>query len=47
MALLTVLYRLRDEYGLTLEACHVNHGIRGDAAKRDEDFVKSYCESSA
>lgn len=44
MALLTVLYRLRDEYGLTLEACHVNHGIRGDAAKRDEDFVKSYCE---
>ncbi len=44
MALLTVLYRLRNEYSLILEACHVNHGIRGDAAKSDEDFVKAYCE---
>ena len=44
MALLYALYSLRDEYCLSLEACHVNHGIRGDDAQRDEDFVRSECE---
>ncbi len=44
MALLYALYFLKDEYGVTLEACHVNHGIRGDSANRDEEFVKSECE---
>lgn len=44
MALVNVLYDLREEYGFTLEACHVNHGIRGESAQRDEDFVKNACE---
>lgn len=44
MALLNVLYALRDDYGITLEACHVNHGIRGETADRDEAFVRSECE---
>lgn len=44
MALLNVLYKLRDEYSFTLEACHVNHGIRGESADRDEAFVVSECE---
>lgn len=44
MALLHVLHSLCDEFAITLEACHVNHGIRGEAAEKDEDFVKSECE---
>lgn len=44
MALVNVLYDLKEEYNITLEACHVNHGIRGESAERDENFVKSECE---
>lgn len=44
MALLNVLYSLRDEFKMSLEACHVNHGIRGEEAERDENFVKTECE---
>ncbi|MBQ8575959.1 MAG: tRNA lysidine(34) synthetase TilS [Clostridia bacterium] len=43
MALLNVLFSLRDEYDIVLEACHVNHGIRGESAERDEAFVKAEC----
>lgn len=44
MALLNVLNELKDEYGITLSACHVNHGIRGESADRDEAFVKAECK---
>lgn len=43
MALLHVLLRLRAEYGLFLAAVHVNHGIRGGEARRDEEFVGRIC----
>lgn len=44
MALLNVLLQLREEYKLHLVACHVNHGIRGESAGRDECFVKAACQ---
>ena len=44
MALMNVLCSLCDEYGMVVEACHVNHGIRGDDAVRDESFVKAECD---
>lgn len=44
MSLLTALYSLKDEYSLSITAAHVNHGLRGAEAKRDEDFVVHYCE---
>ena len=34
--LFTVLAKLAGEYGLGLCAVHVNHGIRGEEALRDE-----------
>ncbi len=43
MALLNVLYSLKDEYSLTLCAAHFNHGIRGEEAKRDENFCVEIC----
>ena len=43
MALLRVLLELREAFGYTLSACHVNHGLRGEAADRDEAFVRAEC----
>ena len=43
MALLLLLRQLQPEFGYTLSACHVNHGLRGAAADRDEAFVREVC----
>lgn len=42
-ALLYALCLLRDEYSLDITAAHVNHGIRGEEADRDENHVKAFC----
>ncbi|MCQ2507096.1 MAG: tRNA lysidine(34) synthetase TilS [Lachnospiraceae bacterium] len=44
VALLSILYELKEEYELTLHALHVNHCIRGQEAKRDELFCKEFCK---
>jgi len=44
VALLHVLRELSGEYGISLLAVHVNHGIRGDEADRDEAFCKELCD---
>ena len=41
VALLDILCSLRCEYGISLVIAHLNHGIRGAEAQRDEDFVVS------
>ena len=38
--LLHFLYHIKDKYGLSIIVAHLNHGIRGDEAKRDADFVE-------
>ena len=43
MALLRVLLELREVFEYTLSACHVNHGLRGETADRDEAFVRAEC----
>ncbi len=40
MAMLYSLYELRQEYGFRILVAHVNHGVRGEFAKRDQDFVQ-------
>ena len=42
--LFTVLAKLAGEYGLGLCAVHVNHGIRGEEALRDEQYTVSLVE---
>jgi len=44
MALLTILNSLKDIHGIRLIAAHINHGVRGEEAQRDEDFCRDYCE---
>ena len=43
MALLLLLRQLQPRFGYTLSACHVNHGLRGQSADRDEAFVRAEC----
>ena len=40
VCLLHTLCSLREEYGLSLIAVHINHGIRGDEALFDAEFTK-------
>lgn len=43
VALLYLLRALSEEHGISLLAVHVNHGIRGDEADRDEAFCRELC----
>ncbi len=46
MALISILNSIRDDFDLKLIAAHVNHGLRGAEAARDEAFVEEHCNSS-
>lgn len=45
IALLHILYKLKDELQIKLYAAHVNHCLRGEEADADEEYVKSFCEN--
>jgi tRNA(Ile)-lysidine synthase len=40
VALLRVLYELRDQFALRVEVAHLQHGIRGEEARQDAEFVR-------
>lgn len=44
VCLLFVLLGLRERLGMDFVAVHVNHGIRGEHAYRDERFVEQLCK---
>ena len=44
MTMLDILWKLREETGFSLQAVHVNHGIRGEEADRDEKIVEAFCK---
>ncbi|MCR4589633.1 MAG: tRNA lysidine(34) synthetase TilS [Lachnospiraceae bacterium] len=43
MCLLFLMSALRDRMGMELEAVHVHHGIRGESADGDMEFVEEQC----
>ena len=43
VALLFALYLLKEKLGITLEAAHFNHNLRGEESNRDEIFVRQFC----
>lgn len=44
VCLLYILNILKEEMDFKLYAAHLNHSLRGEAAKRDEEFAKHFCE---
>lgn len=46
VALLHLLWSLRDEFGVELRAAHLDHALRPQSAA-EADFVRSFCESLA
>ncbi len=47
MCLLHFFNSISSKKNLNIICAHVNHGIRGDEALRDENFVRSYCENNS
>ena len=45
MALLWQMYLIKEKLGITLEAAHFNHHLRGEESNRDAAFVKSFCDA--
>lgn len=43
VCLLSVLNSLKNDFGFKLAAVHINHGIRGEEALRDQCFSEKYC----
>ena len=44
MALLAYMNEYKSRFSVDIGVVHVNHGIRGETADRDEDFVREYCK---
>ncbi|MCL2108364.1 MAG: tRNA lysidine(34) synthetase TilS [Oscillospiraceae bacterium] len=44
VCLLHALLEARDELAIEVEACHVNHMLRGEQSDSDEQFVRELCE---
>lgn len=44
MAMLDLLRRMQKQYGYELQVVHVNHGIRGMEAERDQMLVEKTCK---
>ena len=47
VALLMMLLPMRGQRGFSLEAAHVNHGLRGEESDADEAFVRALCAERA
>lgn len=45
VALLRILNELSRQYSINVFAIHINHNLRGDESKRDEQFCRDLCES--
>ena len=43
MALLHCLHSMEKELEICVEAAHFNHGLRGQEAQEDQDFVRDFC----
>ena len=43
-ALLHILCQYSAQSGASIYAAHVNHGIRGEEADRDEEFCRKLCD---
>ena len=47
VCLLHVLNSIKSDFGFSLTAAHVNHGLRGAEALRDAEFANNFCKEYA
>ncbi|MFC1490497.1 tRNA lysidine(34) synthetase TilS [Candidatus Latescibacterota bacterium] len=47
IALLHILSKISGELGITVEAAHLNHSLRGKESERDESFCRGICDKLA
>ena len=45
VCLALLLAKAQEKFGITLGACHVHHGIRGEEADRDLAFCREFCQT--
>lgn len=45
LSLLHALHTLREECTIDLSAIHIQHNLRGEESRRDEQFCQSFCEA--
>ena len=43
MCMLNILLQLRERYGYHLTVVHIHHGIRGQSADEDMEYVEKFC----
>lgn len=43
VAMTFAFYLLKEQLGITLEAAHFNHHLRGEESNRDQKFVENFC----
>lgn len=43
-ALLFALHRLEQQLDIRVEACHINHCLRGEESERDQQFCTDFCK---
>ena len=44
ICLVHILLALKDEFEIEIYGVHINHGIRKETARRDEEYVRAFCE---
>lgn len=44
VAMTFAFYLLKEQLGITLEAAHFNHHLRGEESDRDQKFVEDFCD---
>ena len=45
VALLHLLIKISDDFGISIEAAHLNHSLRGKESDKDESFCRDLCSS--
>lgn len=43
ICLLSILYKLKEEFNIKLGVAHVNHMLRGEESDKDEEYAKEFC----
>lgn len=46
LCLLHLLKKLENDFSYIVTAAHLNHGIRGEEAERDQNFCRAFCEQN-